>query len=146
MDLPAALSTASAAIELLKQLRTVDKLASDTEAKLRMIDLQEKIADLKTALIDARDRIADLERENGQLKAVRSRQMRTVSYRGFNFGIDEGGKPIGRPFCPNCEQSNGRQMQLSKGPGRYDFCPACKATFGDAPYKLPEGYDVSGAS
>jgi hypothetical protein len=136
MDIITGLSAASSAINIAKQLKEFEKKFNEAEFKLRISELLLSLADVKESLADARQTILDKDEEIRALKAAKAASMRTVSYRGYNFGIDAEGKSIGRPFCPVCEKK-GIQIQLVRATSRHDICPSCQAPYSDHPYKLP---------
>lgn len=142
MDFMTGLAAVGKALEIVKSLREVEVKSNDAAFKLQVADLYTALADAKIALAEAKEQAGEQEREIKRLKDIQAKQMPTVSYNSYTFGIDENGKSIGRPFCPICEQECGHQIQLvrSLGPGRSDACPRCKAIYTDHPSKLPDEY------
>ena len=69
MDLPAALSAASVAVKITKDLRDVERGFEASEYKLKIADLQSALADVKVALVDAQEENRSLERK---LEEIRS--------------------------------------------------------------------------
>lgn len=45
---------------------------------------------------------------------------------GYNFGIGSDGKPFDHPFCPQCEQNEGRQYKLTPIGLEAFKCPSCR--------------------
>lgn len=144
MDIITGLSAISQALEIAKKLKQFEKQLDDAQFKLQMSELYVSLSDAKIALADARTEIADRDAEIARLKQVAATKMRTVSYRGYNFGIDDNGRSIGRPFCPVCEKQKGIQIQITRGGSRPDFCPSCKAEFGTGgyPWRLPDDFEI----
>ena len=144
MDIMTGLSAASKALDIAKSLREFESKLNDATFKHQIAELYTVLADTKMALADARQEIADKDAEIAKLKAVEASKMRTVSHRGYNFGIDENGKSIGRPFCPACEQKSGHQVQITRGLGKHDFCPSCQAVYGTGgyPWKLSDDFEI----
>jgi hypothetical protein len=136
MDIVTGLSAASSAINIAKQLKEFDKQYNEAEFKLRISELLLSLAEVKEALAEARQTIIEKDEEIRSLKSTKAAKMRTVSHRGYNFGIDSEGNSIGRPFCPVCEKK-GAQIQLVRATSRHDHCPACKAIYSGHPYRLP---------
>jgi len=139
MDIMSGLSAASKALDIVKALRDLEGQANDATFKLQIAELHSALADAKIALSEAKERLANQEQEIARLQEVQGSKMEVVRYKGFSFGIDEDGEPIGRPFCRVCEANDGVQIQLTGGPGLNDFCPRCNSVFNrrDYPYALP---------
>ena len=144
MDIMTGLTAISQALDIAKKLKNFENELNDAEFKNQLADLYMALSDAKISLADARQLVADRDAEIASLKAVASNKMRTVSYRGYNFGIDEDGKSIGRPFCPVCEKKQDMQIQITRGVGKHDLCPSCKGVYGTGgyPWKLPDGFDI----
>ena len=145
MDIMTGLTAISQALDIAKKLRGFEKQLNDAEFKYQLAELYTSLSDAKIALADARLVIAERDAEIAQLKEKDSAKMRTVSYRGYNFGIDENGESIGRPFCPVCEKKEGMQIQITRGlRGVADLCPSCKAVYGSGgyPWRLPDDFEI----
>lgn len=145
MDIMTGLSAAAQALDITRKLRDLEKDFDRAEFKMQIADLYTALSDARMALADAKEELAKKEAEIRSLKEAKTDKMRTVAHRGYNFGIDGHGKSIGRPFCPVCEKTKGIQIQITKGTGRHDICPSCKAAYSDHPWRLPDGFDPSGA-
>jgi hypothetical protein len=144
MDIMTGLSAASKALEIAKSLREFESQINDATFKHQISELYLALADAKIALADARQEISDKDAEIAKLQAVEASKMRTVSHRGYNFGIDDSGKSIGRPFCPVCEKTKGIQVQITRGLSKHDLCPSCHAVYGTGgyPWKLPDDFEI----
>lgn len=139
MELMTGLAAIGKSIDIVRALRDLEVKITDAEFKNQVADLYTALSDVKIALADAREKIADQEREILRLKAISGRKRAVFNYRGFNFGLDEIGRPIGRPYCPVCEQKDGAQIQITRGIGKFDLCPRCNSPYGkDYPWKVPE--------
>ena len=144
MDIIAGLSAVSQALDITKKIRELDQDLSSAEFKLQIAELYSALADTKIALSEAQETIATQEKEIKELKTLEEQNMKTVRYEGFNFGIDDDGRSIGRPFCPICEKTKGLQVQIMRGTARHDLCPSCKGVFSDYPWQLPSDHPNSG--
>lgn len=100
VDIVTGLGAVGAAIDIAKKLKELEKQYNDAEFKLQISELMIALAETKSALAEAKQTITEKESELRALKDAKAAKMRTVSYRGYNFGIDANGKSIGRPFCP----------------------------------------------
>lgn len=141
MDIMTGISAVSTALDIAKKLKELEKQYNDAEFKLQIAELLMALADAKAALAEARNSLIEKDDEIRALKDAKAAKIRTVQYRGYNFGIDAAGNSIGRPFCPVCEKK-GIQIQLIRATSTKDMCPSCKAPFGGHPYKLPVGFAI----
>ena len=137
MDIMTGISAISQALDITKKLRDLDKKFDESEFKMQISDLYLALSDAKIALADAKLELSNKDAEIDKLKSVHNSKMPTVTYKGYNFGIDEDGKDIGRPFCPVCEKTKDIQIQLIRVSSRADLCPSCNAPYSGYPYRLP---------
>lgn len=136
IDWPLALSTASQAIKLANDLRSIDKEMSQAELKLKVADLSTALADLKMTLTEAKSDAAEKDEEIARLKKLQRRLADdTVELYGFRYRkrTDEKGPAAGNPFCDVCLQKHGLLIETThlREPGRPLQCPNCKAKYGD---------------
>ena len=136
MDISSGLAAAGQALTLVKGLIEVNAQLDKAELKARLAEIYTSLADTKIALADAQTALAAKDAEIARLATREREKPQTVSYRGYIFGLNEDGTPIGRPYCPVCEQS-GKLIQLVRATSRHDLCPSCKAPYSDHPYQLP---------
>jgi len=136
IDWPLALSTASQAIKLANDLRSIETELSQAELKLKIADLTATLADLKITLTDARNDAAEKDAEIARLKKLQHRlQDETVELYGYRYRKRKDGKEggAGNPFCDVCFQKNGLLIETAYIPGKGITaiqCPNCKATYG----------------
>lgn len=140
MDIMSALTAVSKGLDIVRALKDIETKSNDATFKLQMAELHSTLADAKMALSDAREALTEKDIEIRNLKTVQSDKMRVVRYKGYNFGVDDHGVSIGRPFCPACEQKQGLQIQISRATSRHDLCPNCKAIYSGYAYRLPPEY------
>lgn len=140
MDLMGGLSAVGKGLDIVKALRELEGQVNDSTFKYQIAELYTALADAKIALADAREEIAKRDSEIAHLKAVQDSKMPVVNHHGYNFGIDEDGDSIGRPYCPVCERKDGSQIQITRGVSSHDLCPRCHAIYGTGgyPWRLPE--------
>jgi hypothetical protein len=135
IDWPLALSTASQAIKLANDLRSIDKELGQAELKLKIADLTTTLADLKMTLTDARSDAAEKDAEIARLKKLQHRlQDETVELYGYRYRKRKDGKQggAGNPFCDVCLQKDGLLIETAfvHGTGIQQLrCPNCKATY-----------------
>ena len=136
IDWPLALSTASQAIKLANELRSIDKEVSQAELKLKVADLTTTLADLKMTLTEARSDAAEKDTEIARLKTLQRRLADdTVELHGYRYRKRTDGKgPVaGNPFCNVCLQKEGLLIETTilYETGKPLHCPHCKAKYGD---------------
>ncbi|WP_315707334.1 MULTISPECIES: hypothetical protein [unclassified Bradyrhizobium] len=126
MDFAVALASASQALNIVKQLREIEKGVSEGELKSSMADLYGKLADLKIALSDAREtihekdkRIKDLEDQIAALTSgdvcpiCREGRMKVVQSRKHPvFGVM--GVQLRTMRCDKCPHTEERQHDPSR--------------------------------
>ncbi|WP_125255476.1 hypothetical protein [Brevundimonas fluminis] len=121
----------------MKGLIEVNAQLDKAELKARLAEIYTSLADTKIALADAQAALAAKDAEIARLTTREREKPATVSYRGYTFGLNADGTPIGRPYCPVCEQ-NGRLIQLVRATSTRDLCPSCKAPYNGHPWQLPK--------
>lgn len=136
------LTAISSALDIAKKLQNYDKQFNEAEFKLQIAELYTSLSDAKIALSEAKQQIVEKNTEIKQLKDKQSKKMRTVNYRGFNFGVGTDGRSIGRPFCPICEQKQDIQVQITRNLSKGDFCSCCEAIYSSYPWQLPKDYQI----
>jgi hypothetical protein len=136
IDWPVALSTASQAINLLNELRSIDKEISQADLKLKIADLKGALADLKSTLADARTEASEKDAEIARLKRLQRRLAdETVELYGYRYRKRTDGKPpgaAGNPMCDVCLQKDGLLIETAfvHGTGIQQLrCPNCQATY-----------------
>jgi hypothetical protein len=136
IDWPLAFSTASQAIKLANDLRSIDKEVSEAELKLKVADLSTALADLKLTLTEAKSEASEKEEEIARLKKLQRRLVDdTVEQYGYRYRKRTDGKGLaaGNPFCDVCLQKDGLLIETAFVPGKGIQalqCPNCEATYG----------------
>jgi predicted nucleic acid-binding Zn-ribbon protein len=93
IDWPLAFSTASQAIKLANDLRSIDKEVSQAELKLKVADLSTALADLKMTLTEAKSDAAEKDDEINRLKKLQQRLAEeTVELYGYQIPKAQGWK------------------------------------------------------
>jgi hypothetical protein len=136
IDWPLALSTASQAIKLANDLRSIEKEVSQAELKLKVADLTVTLADLKMTLTDARSDAAEKDAEIARLKGLQRRLAdETIELYGYRYRKRTDGKPpgaAGNPFCDVCLQKDGLLIETTTIAGKGIMalqCPSCKGRY-----------------
>ncbi|MBR1283547.1 hypothetical protein JQ597_15975 [Bradyrhizobium sp. AUGA SZCCT0177] len=136
IDWPLAFSTASQAIKLANELRSIDKGMSQAELKLKIADLTGALAELKITLTEANGDAAEKEAEIARLRKLQRRmEDETVELYGYRYRKRKDGKEggAGNPFCDVCLQKDGLLIETTCLPGKGILalqCPNCKAPYG----------------
>lgn len=116
IDWPLALSTASQAIRLANDLRSIDKESSQAELKLKVADLTSTLADLKITLTEAKDDANEKDAEIDRLKKLQRRLLEdTIELCGYRYRKRTDGKAggAGNPFCDVCLQKDGLLIETA---------------------------------
>ncbi|MGD9921239.1 MAG: hypothetical protein AB7V13_07295 [Pseudorhodoplanes sp.] len=133
VDFALALATAAQALNLVKEMRGLEKSFDAAEFKLKIAELTEKLADLKLTLSDARQELSERQTEIAHLENLLSVLGDTVEEGGLKYLKNADGKPTGHPICPVCVQKDGFIFHTtsSNSAGRPEKCPHCKAEYHD---------------
>ncbi|MGO7133426.1 hypothetical protein AB9E06_21470 [Rhizobium leguminosarum] len=135
MDVVGSISAVTAALGLVRELRSIDTQFDKAELKLKITALTESLSDAKQGLIEVADQLRKKDEEIARLNALLSfRDEKLVDKGQFRYFADEAGDAKGLPICPVCERK-GNYLVLaqdrSKGAGRITYyCPGCKANYG----------------
>ncbi len=137
IDWPTALSTASQAIKLANDLRSIDKEVDKAELKLKVAELTGSLAEIKLTLSEAKSDAAEKEDEIARLKKLHHRLAdETVELYGYRYRKRKDGKDggAGNPMCDVCLQKDGLLIETAHIPGKGIYslqCPNCKAVYGN---------------
>jgi hypothetical protein len=131
VDFMMALTTASQALKLAQDLRGIDKAVNEADFKLKIADLTVALSDIKVTLSEAKEELASKQSEIDALKAQFARIQETVEIGGFKYRKSDDGKPMGRAFCPVCEQRDGKLFHIAQVL-HTQVCPSCKAHYPEA--------------
>lgn len=135
IDWPLALSTASQAIKLANDLRSIDKEVGQAELKLKVAELTSALADLKMTLTDAKSEAAEKDAEIARLKKLQRRlEDETIELHGYKYRKRKDGKEggAGNPFCEVCLQKEGLLIETATMAGKGIQalqCPNCKGRY-----------------
>ncbi|WJR67652.1 hypothetical protein QTA58_02485 [Neorhizobium sp. CSC1952] len=136
VDIATGLSMAAQAIGIAKDLREIDKGLDAGEFKAKMAELYSSLADVKMALADAQEELKARNQEIERLRASFAIKETTIKKDGFSMLAFEDGTPRGDPFCPVCEQKEGRLFHIAELSGGKSKCPNCQSEFGYVPRYL----------
>lgn len=135
IDWPTAFSTASQALKLANELRSIDKEVGQAELKLKVAELTGSLADIKLTLTEAKSDAAEKDQEIARLKKLQQRVAdETVELCGYRYRKrkDDKGPASGNPMCDVCLQKDGLLIETSfvHGTGIQQLrCPNCKAIY-----------------
>ncbi len=134
MDFVTALATASAAMKIAREIKELDAAFDKAVLKSQMVDLMDKLADVKGSLIDIQEEVRLKDAELARLRDVMDARSTTIEKRGFRYkeSPETPGEPYGYPFCPRCDEVDGRLVSTVNSPaGRGATCPQCKQMYVD---------------
>lgn len=137
MDIPASITAITGALQVVKELRAIDAQLDKADLKAKLADVMASLADAKIALVEANDALAAEKMETERLKLAFEFRRNLVEHHGFKYEAFDDGGPKGEPFCPRCEQNNGRFYRLTRirGGGYSSLaCPECKSPFQASTY------------
>lgn len=134
IDWPLAFSTASQAIKLASELRSIDREVSQAELKLKVAELTSALADIKMTLTNARNEESEKNEEIARLQKLQRRVAdETVELYGYRYRRRTDGKEggAGNPYCDVCFQKFGLLFETTTvyETGRPLQCPNCKAKY-----------------
>lgn len=134
IDWPLAFSSASQALKLANELRSIDKEMGQAELKLKVAELTSSLADIKLTLTEAKNDAVEKDEEIARLKKLQRRLAdETVELYGYRYRKRKDGKDggAGNPMCDVCLQKNGLLIETTHlhEPGRPLQCPNCKAKY-----------------
>jgi hypothetical protein len=130
MDIIAAISAATKALEALKAIRDIDKSFDAATWKAKVAELMSDIADMKLALIDANEQIRGLEKEKQELiEKVKFKAENTTYEHGLLYEKFEDGTIAEFPFCQHC-MTAAKFVRLARTAGSASaICPSCKTNY-----------------
>ncbi|NEK36296.1 hypothetical protein [Rhizobium leguminosarum] len=132
MDVTGTLTAIGTALSVVKQLTEIDAHFDKADLKLKVAEITSALAQAKLGLVDAEEVIRAKDSEIKKLwdqlkyKAENTTRLDSMLY------DTEDGQPVGRPYCPVCEEKGSliKIIQDLVGPGRLFNCPKCKSNFG----------------
>lgn len=124
----------TAALDITKKLRDLDKKVGEADFKMLLADLTSELGDAKLAAANLKIELASVTDENIRLKADAQRKIDT------DPDIDDGAYIFGdksRHYCTACFDIRHQKVLLSELSGAFTAfgkwkCPSCDKTFGPA--------------
>ena len=99
IDWPLAFSSASQAIKLVNELRSIDKEMSQAELKLKIADLSSALADLKMTLTEAKSEASEKDDEINRLKKLQQRlSFMVIPQGGWQIYRNTSGSSTKQPY------------------------------------------------
>ncbi len=135
VDWAMAFSSATQALKLVGELRSIDKEIDQAELKLKVAELTGSLADIKLTLIEAKTDASDKDQEIARLKKLHQRLADdTVELYGYRYRKRKDGREggAGNPFCDVCFQKHGLLIETATMEGKGIMapqCPNCKGRF-----------------
>lgn len=132
MDITGSIAAVTAALGLVKELRSIDAQFDKAELKLKIADLTEALSEAKLGLVDVAEQLRTKDAEIADLKQkIIYRAENLIDHNGFRYASDDG-QAHGLPYCPACEHK-GLYIKLAqdRSTNGYPYkCPSCKANYG----------------
>lgn len=125
-----------------KTILKADGAIETAELKLQLADMMTNLADAKMALAEMGDAISEKDVEIERLKEAFAFKDEVIEAPNqFYYKKHETGVPVGRPFCPRCQEVDGRWVMLQKpkkGVRGDKFCPQCDRSYNASSYSEPK--------
>ncbi|WP_106795594.1 hypothetical protein [Rhizobium sp. H4] len=137
MDITGTITAIGAALGVVKQLNEIDVHFDKADLKLKIAEITSALASAKLGLVDAEEVVrrkdAEIRKLSDQLKY---KAENTTRLNSLLYDMEDG-EPVGRPYCPICEENGSliKVVQDLAGQGRLFNCPKCKAHLGHVTVK-----------
>lgn len=134
MDIVAAITTTTAALKIVREVRELDAAFDKAVLRSQMVDLMDKLSDVKVALIDAQDELREKDAALAKAKSAFETKASAIWKSGFLYmeSPEEPGEPYGYPYCKRCDEVDGRLVTTANSmKERGCVCPQCKAVYID---------------
>jgi|GEM_PF-1362538 len=132
-DLSSLAASFGMSIELAKGLLKVKEIADSAEAKMAIAELTSKLAESQVQIADLKvEHLAKDEAIREFEKRLAERQS-LVRFKELYFEVDEGGEPLGDPYCPRCHEADGRSIHLVYHGDYRVKCPECEKDYPRTP-------------
>lgn len=127
MDFASGLASASQAMALAKALRNIDRNLDAATYRATIAELMEAATDAKIALVEAKESLAGKDAEILRLKdAFVQKAKLGAGPGGYLYEVNDDDAMVGFPFCPRCDQIDGRMVRLVQNKDIQDAkCPVC---------------------
>jgi len=124
----AAFSSLKAATDLAKFLRESDLSFEKAELKLKFADMVLSLADTKLKLVDVQDTLIEKDKRIAELEEAFEVTHKVVRHKDAYYASDDGGNPVGVPYCLRCWENDHKLRQLKRiHPKR--VCTTCRETY-----------------
>ena len=131
MDILGGIAAATEGLNLVNELRKIDKEVDKAELKLRLVDVADKLLDSKQALQEAQEREFELRREVSQLTEKMKQRGTFEDENGLLYELNDDGGRTGEPFCNLCFVREDKQFRMRRIPanvisGEHYLCDQCQ--------------------
>ena len=129
-DPASVITTITAAIKLVGEIRDAGKAIDEAQLKLKLAEVTSALADAKMGAVDFKEQIDGRDKEISRLKLMFALKAETVEANNMTY-VALNGKPVGMPLCPRCLQMDGVMMRLTalQKEGKPAQCPQCKSDY-----------------
>jgi hypothetical protein len=124
----AALGSLKTAIGIAKFLGESDLSLEKAELKLKLAELIAALADAKMEVADVQDALVEKDKRIAELEEAFEVTHKVVRHKDAYYASDDGGNPVGVPYCLRCWENDHKLRQLKRiHPKR--VCTTCHETY-----------------
>ncbi len=128
VDIPSAITALTGFLSMVKTIRDTERAYDKAELQSQMVDLYVGLADVKMALSDAQLEIREREEHIREMQDKAKFKSTLIIIDGYKYDqID--GRPVGLPYCPQCETAEDKMFRLIKSGSQGSRCSNCKNRF-----------------
>ncbi|WP_171175071.1 hypothetical protein [Ruegeria sp. HKCCA4633] len=128
VDIAATISALTGSLEVIKAIRDTNHAYDKNELKAQMADLYGNLADVKMALSDAHMELKERDQKIKELTEHAELQGSLITINGYKYD-DKDGRPVGLPYCPQCEVAENKLYRLTLLSDTRSRCTNCKNGF-----------------
>ena len=128
-DFVSLIASVTSAGNAAKALLDIKSIAESAEAKMAIAEMQNTLADTKGEIADLKLELQAKDERIRVLQLKISEKEKLVRHNEMYFEVDECGNPSGDPFCPRCNEADGKLIHLVHRNNKYVACPSCEKVF-----------------
>ena len=145
-DIMTTLAMLGQATKIAKDMNDISKEFDAAQYKIQIADLAGTLAEAKLSMLDVQEQLAAKDAEIARLQEAMRHRAELVEHSGYFYDKQDDGSPVGRPYCPRCNEVDGLLMKLVRdrsAPGLPMCCPQCDKYFGQVSTFKPKAPDPS---
>lgn len=133
MDIVTGIAALTQALDIAKKLREFGQTFDEAEFKLKIAELYSALADAKMSLADSKQQLEEKDAEIDRLKRTFQNRADCIIINDLKYEKGQDGRPTGRPYCPRCDEVDGRLIKLRQkyepDRGNVQYCPECERPY-----------------